>query len=91
MLAVLATTNRLDLYQPVAFAVSAEGAVTIDGISYRLLFPRVPPREAPYVFAATPYDSVGEPAYFEISRGHYSAFSRLFARIINDHPFDLLQ
>jgi hypothetical protein len=89
MLAVLATASRLSLYPALSFSVAVEGETTIDGVSYRLFFPRVPPREAPYVFAAAPATSPAQRIYFDIPRERYTEFASLFRHALNEHRDDI--
>ncbi len=91
MIAVLAEATRMSLYPALSFAVAVEAETSIDGISYRLLFPRIPQREAPYVFAVTSTTSPANRVYFEIPRERYAEFSRLFAHVLNEHAVDSRQ
>jgi hypothetical protein len=88
MLAVLATASRLSFYPTLSFNVAVEAETSIDGVPYRLFFPRIPPREAPYVFAVARSPSRTDRAYFEIPREGYTEFARLFLSFLNGHSLD---
>jgi len=91
MLAVLATATHLRQYPPLAFAVAMEGQTRIRGVTYRLFFPRVPPRQAPYVFAVARADLPADRTYFEIPRERYPEFARLYLDFLNELAFDFRQ
>jgi hypothetical protein len=91
MLTALAAARHLSLYPALSFAVAVEAETTIDGTSYRLFFPRVPQREAPYVFAVAPATSPMDRIYFEIPRERCIEFASLFRDILNQPLFSTLQ